>query len=82
MTLMLVAYFPAFHMLAQTLNPALAEAEARTPVVVVANPSDCSFQFDPVVGQLRHLLRHRQERPGKCRCFLRKSSRPQGQQRW
>jgi MFS family permease len=48
MTLMLVAYFPGFHMLAQTLNPALAEAEARTPVVVIADPADCSLQFDPV----------------------------------
>ncbi|UTP39993.1 MFS transporter [Phenylobacterium sp. LH3H17] len=48
MTLMLVAYFPGFHMLARTANPALAEAEARTPVVVVADPADCSLQFDPV----------------------------------
>lgn len=48
MTLMLVAYFPGFHMLSQTLNPALAEAEARTPVVVVADPADCNLQFDPV----------------------------------
>jgi hypothetical protein len=35
-------------MLARTLNPALAEAEARMPVVVVADPADCSVQFDPV----------------------------------
>ena len=48
MTLMLAAYFPGFHMLSQTLNPARAEAEARTPVVVVADPADCSLQFDPV----------------------------------
>jgi MFS family permease len=48
MTLMLVAYFPGFHLLAQTLNPALAEAQARTPVIVVADPADCSLQFDPV----------------------------------
>ncbi|MDZ4369977.1 MAG: MFS transporter [Phenylobacterium sp.] len=48
MTLMLVAYFPGFHMLSQTLNPALAEAEARTPVVVIADPADCTLQFDPV----------------------------------
>ncbi|HEY9235508.1 MAG TPA: MFS transporter [Phenylobacterium sp.] len=48
MTLMLVAYFPGFHMLSRTLNPALVEARARTPVVVVADPSDCSLQFDPV----------------------------------
>jgi len=48
MTLMLIAYFPGFHMLAKTANPALAEAEARTPVVVVADPAECSLQFDPV----------------------------------
>jgi MFS family permease len=48
MTLMLVAYFPAFHALARTLNPALAEAQAATPVTVVADPADCSLQFDPV----------------------------------
>jgi MFS family permease len=48
MTLMLIAYFPAFHGLAKTLNPALAEAAARTPVTVIADPTDCSLQFDPV----------------------------------
>jgi MFS family permease len=48
MTLMLIAYFPAFHGLAKTLNPALAEAAARTPVSVIADPADCSLQFDPV----------------------------------
>jgi MFS family permease len=48
MTLMLAAYFPGFHMLSQTLNPALAEAEARMPIVVIADPADCSLQFDPV----------------------------------
>ena len=48
MTLMLVAYVPAFHGLAATLNPALAEAEQRTPVTVIADPADCSLQFDPI----------------------------------
>jgi MFS family permease len=48
MTLMLIAYFPAFHLLAATLNPALAEAEQRTPVTVIADPADCSLQFDPI----------------------------------
>jgi MFS family permease len=48
MTLMLVAYFPAFHGLARTLNPALAEAQARTPITVIADPADCALQFDPV----------------------------------
>lgn len=48
MILMTAAYFPGFHMLSKTLNPALAEAEAATPVVVIADPADCSVQFDPV----------------------------------
>ena len=48
MTLMLVAYFPGFHQLTKMANPALAEAQARTPVVVVADPAECSLQFDPV----------------------------------
>jgi hypothetical protein len=48
MSVMLLAYFPGFHLLAGTLNPALAEAVARTPVVVAAPPSDCSLQFDPI----------------------------------
>lgn len=48
MTLMLAAYFPGFHMLSRTLNPALAEAQATTPVVVIADPADCSLQFDPI----------------------------------
>lgn len=47
-TLMLVAYFPGFHMLSKTLNPALAEAEQRTPVVVVSDPALCKLQFDPI----------------------------------
>jgi hypothetical protein len=54
MTLMLAAYFPGFHLLTQSLNPALAEAVARTPVVVVAPPADCSVQFDPI-GHKRFL---------------------------
>jgi len=48
MALMLAAYFPGFHMLAQSLNPALAEAQARNPATVIADPADCSVQFDPV----------------------------------
>ncbi|HRD27717.1 MAG TPA: MFS transporter, partial [Caulobacter sp.] len=48
MTLALVAFFPAFHQMARYANPALAEAEQRTPVSVVADPAACSLQFDPV----------------------------------
>src|SRR3569833_3259603 len=45
---MLIAYFPAFHLLTTTLNPGLAEAQARTPVTVLADPADCALQFDPI----------------------------------
>lgn len=48
MTLMLVAYFPGFHLLSSTLNPALAEAQSHAPAVVIADPAECSLQFDPV----------------------------------
>jgi MFS family permease len=48
MTLALVAFFPGFHALEQAANPALAAASKATPVVVVADPADCSLQFDPV----------------------------------
>ncbi len=40
--------FPLFHLLTVSANPALAAAAARAPVVVVADPADCSLQFDPV----------------------------------
>lgn len=46
MALMAAAYFPGFHLLTQAANPALAAAAKRTPVTVVADPRDCSSQFD------------------------------------
>jgi MFS family permease len=46
MALATVAFFPAFHLLTHFANPALETAQARTPVVVVADPARCSFQFD------------------------------------
>jgi MFS family permease len=46
MALATVAFFPAFHELARLANPDLEAAQARTPVVVVADPARCSFQFD------------------------------------
>ena len=46
MALMTIAYFPGFHLLTQAANPALAAAAARTPVTVVADPRDCTSQFD------------------------------------
>ena len=48
MGLMLAAYFPGFHMLSKTLNPALAEAQVQSPAIVIADPAECSVQFDPI----------------------------------
>jgi len=43
-----VSFVPGFQLLAQSANPELTGAAARAPVVVVADPADCSVQFDPV----------------------------------
>jgi len=43
-----LTYFPLFHALTGAANPQLAAATASAPVTVVADPADCSFQFDPV----------------------------------
>ena len=48
MTLGALALFPGFMLISQAVNPALVEATHRTPVVVVADPADCSLQFDPL----------------------------------
>lgn len=40
-------YFPAFKALAWAANPALVDVQARSSVVVVADPQGCSFQFNP-----------------------------------
>ncbi|MGZ6019887.1 MAG: MFS transporter, partial [Phenylobacterium sp.] len=37
MSLMLIAYFPGFHLLGQTLNPALVEAQTQSPATVIAD---------------------------------------------
>ena len=39
---------PVFHGLSAAANPALAEAQKSSPIIVAANPDDCSLQFDPV----------------------------------
>ena len=41
-------YFPLFHALAGAVNPALATAQASSPVTIIADPQDCSVQFDPI----------------------------------
>ncbi|MDB5458076.1 MAG: transporter, partial [Caulobacter sp.] len=43
-----LTYFPLFHAITKAGNPDLAAAAASSPVVVVADPADCAFQFDPV----------------------------------
>ena len=43
-----LTYFPVFQYLAETANPALTKAQETVKVVVVADPADCSFQFNPV----------------------------------
>lgn len=43
-----VSYFPAFHLLTEAANPALAKAQATAPVSVIVNSGDCSVQFDPI----------------------------------
>ncbi len=48
MLLAIVSIFPGFHMLTRYANPALAAANERTPVVLMADPAECSLQFDPV----------------------------------
>jgi len=40
------ALFPGFQMITQAANPALVAAQARAPVVVYADPAECSLQFD------------------------------------
>jgi len=46
--LAVVTYFPIFKAITHYANPALEQAIASAPVVVVANPDECSFQFNPV----------------------------------
>ena len=43
-----LTYFPAFKALTHFANPALDAAVHGSPVTVVANQDECSFQFDPV----------------------------------
>ncbi len=42
-----LTFFPLFQALTATANPALHRAQQSSPVVVSADPADCSFQFNP-----------------------------------
>ena len=43
-----LTYFPLFQGLTHFANPALERAVATAPVTVIADPNECSFQFNPV----------------------------------
>jgi hypothetical protein len=43
-----LTYFPLFHALAHYTNPTLEAATLKAPISVIANPDECSFQFNPV----------------------------------
>ena len=42
-----LTYFPLFKALTEAANPDLAKAQASAPVTLVADPAECSFQFNP-----------------------------------
>jgi MFS family permease len=54
MVLGLVSLYPGFHLISAAANPALVDAVRRTPVTVVADPADCSSQFD-LTGKAKFL---------------------------
>src|SRR5215475_721366 len=45
--LAVITYFPLFSALTNAVNPALEQALEKSPVVVSADPNECSFQFNP-----------------------------------
>ncbi|MEG0445998.1 MAG: MFS transporter, partial [Comamonas sp.] len=45
--LAVLTYFPAFKALTEAANPDLAAAQAKNKVVIIADPNECSFQFNP-----------------------------------
>jgi MFS family permease len=48
LALAIFTYFPLFKALTNAVNPALAQAQATSPVTVIADPAKCAAQFDPV----------------------------------
>ncbi|WP_166039554.1 MFS transporter [Sphingosinicella sp. YJ22] len=43
-----LTYFPLFGLLTEAANPALAAAQQRSGVIIVADSASCSIQFDPI----------------------------------
>lgn len=48
LALAVLTFFPLFHMMTRAANPALDAAQAAAPIVVRADTSQCSLQFDPI----------------------------------
>jgi MFS family permease len=47
-----LTYFPLFGALTKAANPDLAAAQAKTQVVVTADPKECSFQGSPIAREI------------------------------
>ncbi len=47
-----LTYFPVFNALTKAANPDLAAAQAKTQVVVTADPKECSFQGSPIAREI------------------------------
>lgn len=43
-----LSIIPGFRMLTDAVNPGLVRATASAPVLVIADPGNCSLQFDPI----------------------------------
>ncbi|MCC9595678.1 MULTISPECIES: MFS transporter [unclassified Rubrivivax] len=52
MLLAVLTYFPLFKALTNTANPELAAAQARSEIVVRADPATCSFQGSPIAREV------------------------------
>ncbi len=61
-----VTYFPIFQGLTHFANPKLEAALAAAPVIVTADPSECSFQFKATgTEKFTTVLRHHQVGAGE-----------------
>jgi MFS family permease len=51
----ILIFRPAFELLTEAGNPALAHAMAKAPVTVIADRAQCALQFDPINPVGKHL---------------------------
>ena len=77
--LAVLTYFPLFEQLTRTANPALYRAQSTSEVTVMADPADCSFQFNPTGRrEVQHVMRHRKVTTGQARRALPNVDAPAG----